>query len=356
LIATVRLTDGQVDLARREIARRRPAAALADGLVAVATEQLAAELAAPVGAAPGEVPPAPELGDAPRIDVEVAPGAGVGVALRRGECLRVEQVADGQGTDLIAYDLADARGRLSAARSRMFAGIRPRLGSDLWSGAPVEAPLLTIVADSCASHDLTFPACSRFEYAHYAGLDDHANCFDVHAAVVRGWGMEPGDVPDPLNLWLPTSVDATGALVSAPTVARRGDHVDLLAQRDVLAVVGPCPDDVFGTSRWDPQPIRILVAPAAADVRKRWLRTASPTTAPGARPLPGDPSFLVARRFPAPAVHEISVDIPDDVLPRLEVLRRSGRLGDDPAAVLRGVFFRAWLNTLRDAAGPGAGF
>ena len=346
MIATVRLTDGQLDLARREIARRDAGASLADGLVAVAADQLAAELAAPLRPAPGAVPAAPELGGAPRVDVEVGPGAGVGVALRRGECLRVEQVADGQGADVIAYDLADARGRLSAARSRMFAGTRPSLGSDLWSGAPVEAPLLTIVADSCAAHDLTFPACSRFEYAHYAGLHDHANCFDVHAEVVRAWGMDPGDVPDPLNLWLPTSVDATGALVSAPTIARRGDHVDLLAQRDALAVVGPCPDDVFGTSRWHPQPVRILVAAAAADVRSRWLRPASPTTAAQARPLPADPAFLVARRFPVPAVHEIGVDIPDDVLARLEVLRRSGRLGGDPAAVLRGVFFRAWLHTL----------
>jgi len=330
LAAYLILTEAQLDLARREITRRLPGAELAEGLVAIATEQLAKELAAapptacaPSGLAgepdPAALPPAalaPPTLPASRLDIEVGPGAGAGVVVQRGERVRVEQAGDGQGADLIAYDLADTRVRLSAARSRMFAGTRPTVGDDLWSGAPAEAPLLTIVADSCPSHDLTFPACSRFEYQHYAGLADHANCFDVQAEVVRAWGLQPGDIPDPLNLWLPTSIDAGGQLRSEPTTARRGDHIDLLAQRDLLVVVCPCPDDVFGTSRWEPKPIRVLVAP-------------SPSNTP-----PPDPAFHVARPFPAPAMHEVSIEIPDEVLPHL---------GPDAPAALRGLFFRAWL-------------
>jgi uncharacterized protein len=336
LAAYLILTEAQLDLARREIARRLPGAELAEGLVAIATEQLAKELAAPPprACAPPGLAGAPDLAAPPdptalppaalapptlrasRLDVEVAPGTGVGVVVQRGECVRVEQVGDGQGADLIAYDLADTRVRLSAARSRMFAG-RPTVGDDLWSGAPAEEQLLTIVADSCPSHDLTFPACSRFEYQHYAGLADHANCFDVQAEVVRAWGLQPGDIPDPLNLWLPASIDAGGQLRSEPTTARRGDHIDLLAQRDVLVVVCPCPDDVFGTSRWEPKPIRVLVAPT-----------------PSNTPPPPDPALHVARPFPAPVVREVSVEIPDEVLPHL---------GPDAPAALRGLFFRAWL-------------
>jgi uncharacterized protein YcgI (DUF1989 family) len=325
LIATIRLTEAQLDLAKREITRRLPGAELTEGLVAIATEQLAEELAAPpprapapsgLAATPDPAAPTPPTLAAPRLDIEVGPGAGVGAVVGRGECVRVEQVGDGQGADLIAYDIADTRGRVSAARSRMFAGTRPTVGDDLWSGAPVEAPLLTIVADSCPSHDLTFPACSRFEYEHYAGLADHANCFDVQAEVVRAWGLQPSEIPDPLNLWLPTRIGPSGQLRSEPTTARRGDHIDLLAQRDVLVVVCPCPDDIFGTSRWEPKPIRVLVAP-------------TPSTA-----APPDPAFHVARPFPAPAMHEISVDIPDEVLPQL---------GPDAPETLRGLFFRAWL-------------
>jgi uncharacterized protein YcgI (DUF1989 family) len=314
-------TEPQLDLAKREIERRRPGTGLAEGLVAIATEHLAKELAAdlPAPHASATAPAPPDL-PAPRIDVEVGPGAGVGVVVARGECVRVEQAGDGQGADLIAYDLADTRGRLSATRSRMFAGTRPTVGDDLWSGAPAEAPLLTIVADSCPSHDLTFPACSRFEYEHYAGLADHANCFDVQAEVVRAWGLQPTDIPDPLNLWLPTSIDASGRLLSEPTTAWRGDHIDLVAQRDVLVVVCPCPDDVFGTSRWEPKAIRVLVAPTPSSPRP-----------------PADPAFHVARPFPAPATHEIGVDIPDDVL---------AQLGPDPPATIRGLFFRAWLHSL----------
>jgi uncharacterized protein len=311
VIAAIRLTEAQLDLARREVARRRPGADLAEGLVAIAAQQLAAEPPAPRRPAAVAAPALPRA----RVDLEISPGEGVGVVVRGGECIRVQQVGDGQGADLVAYDAADTRVRLSAARSRMLGGTRPTVGSDLWSGAPAEAPLLTIVADSCPSHDLTFPACSRFEYQHHAGLADHANCFAVQAAVVSAWGLEPDDVPDPLNLWLPTSVDATGRLLSEPTTARQGDHIDLVARRDVLVVVTPCPDDVFGTSRWEPKPIRILVAPTADA-------------------LPADPGLHVARAFPPPTITEVEVDLPADLV---------ARLGPDPPAALRGLFFRAWL-------------
>jgi uncharacterized protein YcgI (DUF1989 family) len=303
----IRLTEAQLDLAEREIARRRPGASLSEGLVAIASERSAAP-AAPATAAP----PAPALPTA-RIDLQLRPGQGAGIALRRGERLRVEQVGDGQGVDLIAYDRVDTRLRFSAARSRAFAGTRPTVGDDLWSGAPRELPLLTIVTDSCPSHDLAFPACSRFEYEHYAGLAEHANCFDVQAEVVEAWGLSPEDVPDPLNLWLPTSVDTSGRLLSEPTTARRGDHVDLVARRDVLVAVTPCPDDVFGTSRWEPKPVRVLVAG---------------TTGP-------DLEFHVAERFPPPAVSEVEVEVDDDLL---------ARLGPDPPRALRELFFRAWLD------------
>jgi uncharacterized protein YcgI (DUF1989 family) len=314
------LTEAQLDLARREVARRLPGASLAEGFVAVAAEELAAagaeQPASAAAAAPGAVAPAPTAGRASRVELELRPGQGLGVEVRRGDVVRVQQVGDGQGADLIAYDLADRSVRFSAARTRMFAGTRPTVGDDLWSGAPGEAALLTIVADSHPSHDLTFPACSRFEYEHYAGLHDHANCFDVQVAVVEAWGLEPTDVPDPLNLWLPTSVDADGRLVSEPTTARRGDHVDLRANRDVLVVISPCPDDVFGTSRWEPKPIRVAVS--------------------GAPPAP-EPAARVVDCFPPPATNELTVAVPDDLAPQL---------GPDLPRALRERFFRAWLRSL----------
>jgi uncharacterized protein len=311
MIAAIRLTEAQLDLARREVARRRPGVELAEGLVAIAAQQLAAERPAPRPAPAAVAPVLPHA----RVDVEISPGEGVGVVVRSGECVRVQQVGDGQGADLVAYDAADTRIRFSAARSRLLGGTRPTVGCHLWSGAPCEAPLLTIVADSCPSHDLTFPACSRFEYEHHAGLADHANCFDVQAAVVRAWDLEPDDVPDPLNLWLPTSVDAAGRLRSEPTTASAGDHIDLLARRDVLVVVTPCPDDVFGTSCWDPKPIRVLVAATA-------------------EAADADPGLHVARAFPPPTITELEVDVPADLV---------ARLGPDAPAALRGLFFRAWL-------------
>jgi uncharacterized protein len=319
VIATVRLNDHQLELAERVAAARWPGRALPEAMF-----EALAELRLD-GPAPVRRPAAPPELARVGVDVLVEPGEGCGLAVRAGEVLRVLQVGDGQGADLIVYDATHLRRRFSAARTRMLCGARPSVGATLWSGAPAERALMTIVADSSGPHDLLFPACSRFEYERYGGFEHHPNCFDVQTAVVEAWGLQGTDVPDPLNLWLPAWSDDDGRLHSGPTSARRGDHVDLRAERDVLVVVNPCADDIFGTARWDLQPIRLLVAPA----------TGAPAHADAA-------PAVKRRRFPPPRLHELAVDIPPPVARMLEVLERRGDFGSSPGAVLRAAFFTAW--------------
>jgi uncharacterized protein len=328
VLVSVELTEHQLALARRVVAHRWPGKGVGEGLVAALRERVAAGEAA---SAPGAAERSPPLTGPPLADVVIRPGEGLGVVVPRGHLLRIVQVGHGQGLDLIAYDRADTRRRFSAARTRALEGARPGLGADLWAGAPGETPMLTIVGDSCSAHDLTFPACSRFEYDHDAGLPDHPNCFDAQQAVVERFGLDATDVPDPLNLWLPSWLDEGGVLRSGPTVARRGDYVDLLARIDVLAVVTPCPDDVYGTSRWWPQPVRVLVAPG-----------------PRAPRLPAHAELAVVRRFPPPTPTAVAVEVEPDLHAELERLAASHRYGDDPAAALRGVFFEAWAGGGRD--------
>ena len=199
----------------------------------------------------------------------IPPGSAAALELRCGEVVRIEQVAGGQCVDLVAWSLADARERLSAARTRAVAGISPGLGDLLWSVAPFERPLLAIVADSAPGHDLLFPACSPREYAA-AGCQSEPSCVGVQTASAAAWGLEAADLPDPLNLWLRSNVAADGSLDWTSTATGPGDHVELLALVPTLVVINPCVDDIFGCSGLEPGPIRVATRQLAAAERDRW--------------------------------------------------------------------------------------
>src|SRR5262245_58453840 len=101
----------------------------------------------------------------------IAPGTGRAMVVRRGQVLQIEQVRGRQVVDLNLFCLADGRERLSASRTRAIHGLSIAAGDSLWSAAPRERPLMTLIGDSAgARHDVSFPACSALEYELATGL------------------------------------------------------------------------------------------------------------------------------------------------------------------------------------------
>jgi uncharacterized protein len=202
----------------------------------------------------GSAGPAPDPETTTMLLDLTLPAATAGaLALRRGDHLRIEQLKDGQGVDLQV-----AGGRFSAAMARAAHGINPTIGATLRS-ATTSGSLLTIVQDTAPGHDLCFPACSELEYAEFAGLGGHLGCVELHAAACAGAGLPASASDDVLNLWLPSAVNADGRLRSWPAACRRGDYVTLRAEADVVVTLSCCPDDLFGTSQYEPKPVRVMV-------------------------------------------------------------------------------------------------
>jgi hypothetical protein len=185
---------------------------------------------------------------------------------------------------------------------------------------------MTIASDTAGDHDLSFPACTAFEYEEMAGLAGHANCHDLLAAAVAASDGDPDLVHDPLNLWLPSEIDPWGTLRSWPVAARLGDFVELRAERPVLAAICPCPDDLFGSSQFDPSGICLRVRdPSASDhnAASAWIVTS--------------PAHLTAGEGRT----VVGVDIPDRLVAHLEELRHRGWLGFDNAAVARALVLQS---------------
>jgi uncharacterized protein YcgI (DUF1989 family) len=252
-----------------------------------------------------------------RFDSTLGPASATAIGLSAGDMLRIEQIKDGQCVDLDAHEARGRRRPFSAARTREQHGIHPSTGALLWSAAP-EIPLLEIVADTAPAHDLTFPPCTPFEYEQLTGIPGHASCSDLLQAA-RDQADLPGERrDDALNLWLPTEVETDGRLRSWPVACRRGDYVELRARTDVVIVLSTCPDDIFGSSQYEPGPVRFIVYGDAS----------------GHAP----PNHVLARSVESQT--PVTINLPDALRPHLDAVRAHGWLGDEPAAVVRALLFR----------------
>jgi len=269
-------------------------------------------------------PPGPEPtppGEGWSLDAALPAASARWFALPQGATMRIEQLKDGQCVDLYAVARTEPRRRFSAARTRAIAGLHPGAGTVLWSSAP-EIPMLRIEADSRPGHDLGFPACSAFEYEQATGVGGHPACAELAAAALERAGLPRELEHDPLNLWLPSWVDAKGMMRSRPVSARRGDRVDLQALTDVVVVACACPDDLFGSSQYEPGPVRVMI------------RGASGERQDAAVPAPA---------WPASAV---TVELADDLAGHLAGVRESGWLGFSDAQVLRALMLAYWERLL----------
>ncbi len=262
----LRLTDHQLAALRRLLAADPDVGSISE-LLAVAFASGLDDLPEPPPGRAGDRSTSDELpaGDI-LLDTVLPAATGRAVTLQAGETLRIEQLAGGQCVDLTAFERGPRCRVFSAARTRAEHGIHPTTGSRLLSAAP-EIPLLTIVDDTAPGHDLAFPACTPFEYEPLTGRRDHLNCHDIHRATQRRAGIE-APVPDPLNLWLPSAVTDAGELRSWPAVCGPGDSVDLRACVAVTVVLSACPDDVYGSSQYEPKPVRLIVMAAANGDRR----------------------------------------------------------------------------------------
>jgi hypothetical protein len=201
-----------------------------------------------------------------------------------------------------------------------------------------------------------FPRCSANLYESVYGLAVHTNCHDIQAEAQREYGLTPDDVHDSFNLFMQTGVRADGSLFIERHHSVPGDHVDLLALMDVLAVPNVCGADIMRTSNFAIKPVRVSVFEATeADWAKvpslkAWATQRTPadfrnSRIKATRELRRDPDY--SPEFTnVPIVyegHDISLD--DDEFALLRKHARRDLYGDDDALALRDIVFTWWEQT-----------
>lgn len=286
----------------------------------------------------------------------IEPGTGKALEVRKGQIVRIEQIEGGQCLDFNCFNLDDYKEYFHCGRTRTLHGIHPTAGDFLWSAPPRERAMMYILADTVGGNDVTFPRCSAVLYESVYGFDAHTNCQDIQAEAQREYGLTPDDVHDSFNLFMCTGVDENGRLYVTRQDSKPGDHVELLALMDVLAVPNICGSDVMRTSNFAIKPAKVQIFEASeadlaavppirswrsqrtvADFKVKAIRTE--------RKLTRDPDYR-PEFVNTPIVYEpveIALDAEESAL--LERLTRRDIHGDDRGDALRDVFFSWWEET-----------
>jgi uncharacterized protein YcgI (DUF1989 family) len=346
---TLRLNQQQIELIDRTVSR----GAAPDRVALVRRALLERALPAPVR----QKPAAPNLeGLSTRrelLDERILePGTGKALEVLTGQLLCVEQIEGAQCVDFNAFNLHDYKEYMHAGRTRTLHGLNPGPGDVLWSAPPRERAMMLVLADTVHCNDVMFPRCSANLYESVYGLPVHTNCHDIQAEAQREYGLTPDDVHDSFNLFMCTEFrDGRGFIKrqhSGP-----GDHVELLALMDVLAVPNVCGADIMRTSNFSIKPVKLQVWQASerdlalAPAQTTWATQRTPAQFRQAliktdRPLRRDPAYRPQFTNVPLSFSEIEVALDDAERASLRAADLAGYYGADEGAALRDVLFSWW--------------
>lgn len=187
--------------------------------------------------------------------------------VKQSETLRIVDLKGNQAADTLFFDAADPADRYSAVDT-----IREQRNVYLGVGSKLRAVsgnvLLEIVADTVGRHDTLGGACATESNTVRYALEKktmHA-CRDSWLLAVAendGFGLTKRDIAHNINFFMNVPITPEGGLTFADGVSGPGKYVEMVAARDVIALISNCPQLNNPCNAYDPTPIEVLIFPAS---------------------------------------------------------------------------------------------
>jgi uncharacterized protein YcgI (DUF1989 family) len=176
--------------------------------------------------------------------------------MRAGERVTITQTEGHQVGDLIAFNAGDLTEFLSPSHTRRcLASIRLTVGKSLFTSH--REPIFDLVEDTVGVHDFLAAACDPYRYRRDFGVEDHRSCRMNFVEALAPLDIPAWRVPDPVNLFQSSPVLPDGGYLSAPSPAKAGDYVTLLARMDLVAACSACPQDLAPTNAGQLSDLRV---------------------------------------------------------------------------------------------------
>jgi urea carboxylase-associated protein 1 len=179
-----------------------------------------------------------------------------------GQRLRIVDVDGQQVADLVCFVRDDRSEKLSVHNTALVQGrIHITTGHALLSDRC--RALMTITADTCGRHDLLAGSCSEGTNRVRYGVRDTPNCRSNFEAALAPFGVPLREIPYSFNVFMNVPIDAEGRMSIQPPLSKAGDHVDLVAETDLLVAISNCPQERNPCNAFNPTRLRVVVhAPA----------------------------------------------------------------------------------------------
>ena len=190
-------------------------------------------------------------------EVLVPPRDGATFRVKAGQAFRISSVEGPQVGDLNLWNAHDLSERFYSGKTRALHGTHVTTGDRLWSSFPGLRPMATILEDSLhwygkdafggSVHDVIGTRCDPYTHNLLAGGQYHHCC---HSNLTRALAAETGMplaeaeplVHDVLNVFMCTGFTRdTGQYFMKASPVRPGDHLDFLAEIDLLGALSACP-------------------------------------------------------------------------------------------------------------------
>lgn len=176
--------------------------------------------------------------------ITISARCGIAIRLSKGQALSVINPSGHQVCDFFAFAADNLNEHLSMAHLHTSLGsIFPRVGDTLVSNQ--RAPLLTITEDTSPGvHDTVIACCDHARYRELGCDGYHDNCADNLRMALLAIGLKAPLIPAPFNIWMNVPVGTDGSTSFQPPVARTGDRISMRAEKDIIAVMSACPQDM----------------------------------------------------------------------------------------------------------------
>ena len=186
-----------------------------------------------------------------------APWSGI---IRKGQTLRIEDTYGQQAIDTLFYNADDHGERYSSQDT-----LRAQGAAYVTTGTAIMSNLgrvmLRVTADSAGRHDTSAGCCSCESNTVRFGHDtrfQHA-CRENFILELARNGMTKRDIVPNLNFFMNVPISPNGAMTVDDGISSPGDHLELVAEMDVLCVISNCPQINNPCNGFYPTPCRIII-------------------------------------------------------------------------------------------------
>ena len=190
-------------------------------------------------------------------EVRVSPRDAATFRVPRGGVFRISSIEGPQVGDLDLWNADDVGERFYSGKTRALHGTHVSVGDRLWSNLPYMRPMATIIEDTLAwygadefggrVHDVIGTRCDPYTGKLLSGDDYHYCCHsNLTRALADALGMSLDEselhVHDVLNVFMCTGFTRErGEYFMKASPVRPGDHIDFLAEIDLLGALSACP-------------------------------------------------------------------------------------------------------------------